>query len=304
MAKSTGMTPTPFNERYRLLALYGYNVLDTPPEPAFDRIVCLAARIFQVPICLISLVDPTRQWFKAVVGLEARETPREVSFCGHAIIHQEVMQVPDAAADPRFADNALVTGDPGIRFYAGTPLVMSNGHAIGTLCVIDRAPRTITANQRKALEILDGLEVDFEYEGEMHADHALNPELREQVFPNSRLNGNEILSWLPKPGAGTAPRSDGPLFSIRYGPSLLSSRPRGCAAMNASSSARDAAPIGRPAFVKMRSTIPTSSAMNSWNSTSMLRSAGSSSRSRTQRRRRVSITRWDCSTRMFRGASS
>ena len=135
------MIPTPFNEKYRLAALRSYQVLDTEPEPDFDRITRLAARHFRVPIALVSLVDETRQWFKSRVGLDATETAREISFCGHAIMRDEVLQVPDARCDGRFADNPLVTGDPEIRFYAGAPLITPTGYRIGTLCVIDFRPR-------------------------------------------------------------------------------------------------------------------------------------------------------------------
>ena len=135
------MIPTPFNEKYRLAALEAYQVLDTEPEPGFDRITRLAARHFRVPIALVSLVDETRQWFKSRVGLDATETAREISFCGHAIMRDQVMQVPDARHDARFADNPLVIGDPEIRFYAGAPLITPAGLRIGTLCVIDFQPR-------------------------------------------------------------------------------------------------------------------------------------------------------------------
>ena len=135
------MSPIPFNEIQRLESLYALDILDTPPEPAFDRITRLAAQQFSTPIVLISLVDPARQWFKSKVGLAADETPREVSFCQFAIMDDEVMQVTDAARDPRFANNPLVTGDPRIRFYAGAPLITDKGFRLGTLCLIDSMPR-------------------------------------------------------------------------------------------------------------------------------------------------------------------
>ncbi|MDX2145270.1 MAG: GAF domain-containing protein [Rhodospirillaceae bacterium] len=127
-------------EARRLAALNSYKILDTPNEERFDRIVRMAARVFGSPIALISLVDRDRQWFKAAVGLAATETPRAISFCTHAIQQRDVFIVGDAAADARFADNPLVTSDPQIRFYAGAPLVTPGGHAIGTVCVIDREP--------------------------------------------------------------------------------------------------------------------------------------------------------------------
>lgn len=135
--------PIPDNEDQRLALLRQLLLLDTPPERRFDRIVEFAAREFAVPICLISLVDSERQWFKARVGLDACETSRDISFCGHALGGSEVLLVPDALQDPRFHDNPLVTGPPHIRFYAGAPLVCRDGLVIGTLCLIDTAPRTL-----------------------------------------------------------------------------------------------------------------------------------------------------------------
>lgn len=125
----------------RVEALNGYGVLDTPNEPEFDRIVQDAAAVLGAPIALISLLDSERQWFKAKVGLDATETPRSISFCTHAIRGTDVFVVPDAREDKLFADNPLVTGDPGIRFYAGAPLTAENGRRIGTICVIDTKPR-------------------------------------------------------------------------------------------------------------------------------------------------------------------
>lgn len=129
-------------EAGRLAALMGLNVLDTQPEAEFDALVQQAAAHFAVPISLVSLVDADRQWFKAAVGLPAcHETPRAQAFCDHAIRDAGVLVVPDAAADPRFADNPLVTGAPNIRFYAGAPLTLPEGARLGTLCVIDTVPR-------------------------------------------------------------------------------------------------------------------------------------------------------------------
>ena len=132
------MTP---NETERLRALHGYRLLDTPPDPEFDRLVKRAAEQFDVPIALMSLVDAERQWFKAKTGLEADETPRSVSFCSYAIEEDAVMVVPDARLDSRFEHNPLVTDDPSIRFYAGAPIVTEEGARIGTICIIDREPR-------------------------------------------------------------------------------------------------------------------------------------------------------------------
>jgi hypothetical protein len=126
----------PADDVYRLMALRSLDLLDTAPEQAFDDIVQLAASIFDVPICLISLVDEQRQWFKARAGLDATETSRDLSFCGHAIHHDEPLVVLNALEDSRFADNPLVTGPPNIRFYSGAPIILPNGYRIGTLCLI------------------------------------------------------------------------------------------------------------------------------------------------------------------------
>ncbi len=147
----------PENEAERLAALRALNLLDTPPEDRFDRITRLATRVFDVPISMVSFVDVDRQWFKSCVGLSVRETPRTVSFCAHAIQHEDAFVVEDAHADPRFQDNPLVTGKPHIRFYAGQPLMTFEGYRVGTLCVIDRKPRTFDDADRAALHDLAAL---------------------------------------------------------------------------------------------------------------------------------------------------
>jgi adenylate cyclase len=146
--------PIPNNEADRLRALRSYKILDTNPEERFDELTQLAAIICGVPISLITLLDTNRQWFKSRFGLDVEETPRAQAFCTHAIMQPAMFVVPDAAADERFSENPLVKGDPHIRFYAGAPLATKQGHLLGTLCVIDREPRTLTDQQKRALEIL------------------------------------------------------------------------------------------------------------------------------------------------------
>jgi len=135
----------PADEPTRLASLRALSILDTPPEERFDRVTRLARRLFDVPIAVVSLVDEHRQWFKSCAGIDIRETPRDVSFCGHAILDDEVLVIPDASNDPRFVDNPLVLGDPPIRFYAGCPLRTADGSRIGTLCIIDTRPRELAA---------------------------------------------------------------------------------------------------------------------------------------------------------------
>lgn len=142
------------DEGLRVSALRGYGILDTPNEPQFDEIVKDAAASMRTPIALISLLDENRQWFKARVGLEASETPRTISFCTHAITRDDVFVVTDASSDIRFSSNPLVTGNPGIRFYAGAPLKSSKGALIGTLCVIDTQPR-LMMRLRQRLELAE-----------------------------------------------------------------------------------------------------------------------------------------------------
>ena len=144
----------PGNETRRLASLYEYDILDSQQEGVFDELADLAASICGAPIALISLVDESRQWFKARVGLEAKETARNVSFCAHAILQPGLFLVPDTLEDARFADNPLVTGAPNIRFYAGAPLFTEDGLGLGTLCVIDRVPRDLTPEQQRALMVL------------------------------------------------------------------------------------------------------------------------------------------------------
>jgi PAS domain S-box-containing protein len=165
--------PPPANEAERLERLRALAVLDTAPEPLFDTLSRLAAAICGTPIALLSLVDASRQWFKANVGLPGvSETPRELAFCAHAILDGEVLEVGDACADPRFAGNPLVTGEPGIRFYAGAPIELPGGVRLGTLCVIDRQPRRLDPAQREQLR-------------ELAAAAAQALELREQALASA-----------------------------------------------------------------------------------------------------------------------
>ena len=142
------------DEKTRLDGLRKYRILDTDPEQAFDDLTFLASQICETPIALISLVDEHRQWFKSRVGIDAEQTSRSVSFCAHAIQQSGLFVVPDTLDDARFRENPLVVNDPNIRFYAGAPLVTRDGDALGTLCVVDVRPRTITDGERQALEAL------------------------------------------------------------------------------------------------------------------------------------------------------
>ncbi|BAO62679.1 GAF domain/diguanylate cyclase domain-containing protein [Pseudomonas protegens Cab57] len=144
----------PNNEALRIQTLRELNVLDTSPEERFDRLTRLAKRLFNVPIALVSLVDADRQWFKSCVGLDVSETSRDISFCGHAILGDQILTVPDAGLDERFHDNPLVVGEPGIRFYAGCPLTVTNGSKLGTLCLIDIKPRDLDDEDRALLRDL------------------------------------------------------------------------------------------------------------------------------------------------------
>lgn len=144
------------NEAERLRALEECAILDSPREPEFDRLTELAARVFDVPIALITLIDSRRQWFKSSVGVELRETSRRISFCAHTILHADTLVVEDARTDPRFADNPMVLGGMGIRFYAGAPLVTDDGLPLGALCVKDRRPREFSERDRELLAGLAG----------------------------------------------------------------------------------------------------------------------------------------------------
>ena len=183
--------PIAQNERERLDALKRYQVMDTPSSGEFDDFTRLASEICGTPIALISLIDSDRQWFKSKVGLDASQTPRDISFCGHAIYAEQLFEVPNAMEDERFRDNPLVTGPPDIRFYAGQPLITSDGFGIGTLCVIDRIPRRLNEHQRDTLKVLGRLVVQ---QLELRiAKQQLGSALSEQRLQNetlAKLEGN------------------------------------------------------------------------------------------------------------------
>lgn len=156
--------PVPFNETERLSALKALHLLDSEPEERFDRLTRMAKRMFQVPMALFTLVDEDRQWFKSCFGVSETQTPREISFCGHAIHGRETLVVENALKDSRFFDNPLVVEEPHIRFYAGTPVRTRDGYAIGTLCVMDRVARVFHPEDKAMLEDMARL-----VEAEIHA---------------------------------------------------------------------------------------------------------------------------------------
>jgi excisionase family DNA binding protein len=152
--------PIALNERQRLVALERSGLVDTPPEEAFDRLTWLAARNLDMPIALLTLLTPTRQWFKSRFGLDLPETPRSWAFCNHTILQKGVFSVEDLASDPRFADNPAVAGEPGFRFYAGAPVIDNEGFVVGSLCIIDYRLRTLDERQTQTLLALAALASD------------------------------------------------------------------------------------------------------------------------------------------------
>ncbi|TAG75454.1 MAG: PAS domain-containing protein [Oscillatoriales cyanobacterium] len=189
--------PLPSNEADRLKALNHYNILDTDAEGAFDDLTALASYICGTPIALVSLVDTNRQWFKSKVGLGATETPREIAFCSHAILNpNELLVIPNAMEDDRFAGNPLVTSDPNIRFYAGAPLVTPEGFPIGTLCAIDTVPRHLTSEQLEALRTL-GRQVISQMELRINYAKLKRAQLRQkQVEAKLRSSDEQIVNFL------------------------------------------------------------------------------------------------------------
>jgi hypothetical protein len=148
------LSPIPANESDRLAALEEYEILDTQAEKVFDDLTRLASYICKTPIALITLLDSDRQWFKSKIGITQNETSRDVAFCAHAIMQTDTFIVPNALADERFRDNPLVTGETGLRFYAGSPLTTSDGYKLGTLCVIDKIARDLSDGQLAGLRAL------------------------------------------------------------------------------------------------------------------------------------------------------
>ncbi|MDD4978111.1 MAG: sensor domain-containing diguanylate cyclase [Gallionella sp.] len=187
----------PQNEVERLQALSEYQILDTLPEQGYDDIVKLAARVCDTPIALVTLIDESRQWFKAKVGLTASETPRRDSFCAHALLQPErILLVGDASKDPRFADNPLVQGEPYIRFYAGVPLLTEKGDALGTLCVIDTQVRGLDVGAQEALaslarQVMALLEL-------RKAVHVLQQKEQELLAVNQALRAQTLIDPVTK----------------------------------------------------------------------------------------------------------
>jgi len=178
----------PVNEEQRIAKLLSYGILDTEVESAYDDLTLLAAYSCKTPIALVSLIDSRRQWFKATVGLDATETHRDLAFCAHAILESKIFVVPDAREDDRFADNPLVTGEPYIRFYLGMPLITADGFALGTLCVIDTQPRTLDAEQIKAISAL-GRQVISQLELRMS-----HQKLTQEISEHERVDSDRKLA--------------------------------------------------------------------------------------------------------------
>ncbi|WP_374349382.1 GAF domain-containing protein [Chitinimonas sp.] len=181
----------PADEPARLAALREFLLLDTPDEAAFDRATRLAQALFDVPIALVSLVDENRQWFKSCIGLPVRETGRDISFCGHAILGDATFVIGNALDDARFADNPLVTGPPHIRFYAGFPLKHPKGYNLGTLCIIDRRPRQLSTAQIGLLEDIGHVVEEAMYTRQLH--HSQRQLLEELDYARRETQLDKVL---------------------------------------------------------------------------------------------------------------
>lgn len=185
--------PIPSNETERLQALHQYQILDTPADRNFDDLTAVASHICGTPIAIVSLIDANRQWFKSKIGLDDDETSRDIAFCAHTIMDNRLMEVEDARSDQRFAANPLVVNDPSIRFYAGMPLVTRDQHALGSLCVIDRQPRKLSAEQRNALEALGRQVVAML---ELHRNYAELKSLSQQKDEFMRIASHDLKNPL------------------------------------------------------------------------------------------------------------
>lgn len=190
----------PSDEEERLAALRALDILDSDPEDRYDRITQLALRLFEVPIAYVAMVDANRQWFKSCFGLPFTETAREVSFCGHAILEEDVLVIPDATADPRFADNPMVVEPPRVRFYAGRPLRAGDGHKVGTLCLMSQEPREFGEGDRELLEALAGV-----IERELQLGAAV--QLQRQVIEAKRRS-DRLLDVVIPVGVALSSRQD------------------------------------------------------------------------------------------------
>ena len=208
------------NEALRLKALLDLNVLDTPQEAILDEMTKVVSLVCQTPIALVSLIDNDRQWFKSKVGLNVNETPRNISFCGHAIHHKEVFIVEDARTDERFKDNPLVLEDPHIVFYAGAPLTTPLGYNIGTLCVVDQKPKQLNKEQISILNIFSKIIVSHMLSKQQnHTIRMLNEELQKSAFKINSVTENMVrsskLASLVEMATGIAHEINNPLAIIQ-----------------------------------------------------------------------------------------
>ncbi|WP_292453167.1 GAF domain-containing protein [Methylibium sp.] len=247
------IAPPPADESQRLNVLRSLRLLDTQPEPAFDAVVRLAGQQMRCPIGLVSLIDADRQWFKAALGLDVPETPRDVAFCSHAILQDEVFVVEDATQDARFADNPLVTGAPDIRFYAGAPLTVG-GHKLGTLCVIDRVARQIGEAERAVLQELA-----------LVTSTLMEARLREQrLLERLLLDAESRGGRLAEGQAGAGPRLRATVFNAVSARMAVLDRHGGILETNAAwqrFAAADATPAVRDSSARTTSTCSARSAI-------------------------------------------